>query len=288
MKIVVASGKGGVGKSMLASSLTLLFAKEKKVMAVDGDVDAPNMGLWLGVKKFDSEEKISTSKQAIINPKKCVKCGKCFEICRFQAVEKEQDKFKVNPFLCEGCNACVVLCPAQAIRLKKVNNALIQFKQLAQGFPLISGQLLPGESGSGDIVAELRRRAENQDFEVLVLDCSPGIGCPVTAAITNMDFAVLVTEPTPSGLSDLKRVLLVVNHFKIPFGIVINQWDINPEFSEKIERFAGQNLLGKISHDKKVIESIVALKPVLESDSKVIKEIKSIFARLKERTGLKK
>jgi len=278
MKIVVASGKGGVGKSMLASSLALLFSKNKKIVACDCDVDAPNLGLWLGTTDYDKIEKISTSMKAIIDQKKCIKCGKCENTCKFRAIKKNKI-FVVNPFLCEGCGACHLICPVNAIKLKSVKNGELRLKKTEYGFPLVSGQLYPGEAGSGKIVEQLRKKAENFAHDVMILDSAAGIGCPVIASIRECDYAVLITEPTPSGFSDLKRILEVVNHFKINYGIVINKWDINSKLSEKIEKWSGKKFLGKISYDKKVIDSIVDLKPVIFSDSKVVEEIKEIFRK---------
>jgi MinD superfamily P-loop ATPase len=280
MKIVVASGKGGVGKSMLASSLAILFSENKKVVACDCDVDAPNMGLWLGIEDYDKSEKISTSEKAEIDQEKCIKCGKCKEICRFSAIELIDGEYRVNPFLCEGCGACRIVCPVGAITLKEVKNGELRDKNTEYGFPLVYGQLYPGEAGSGKIVEVLREKAGKFGHDIMVMDAAAGIGCPVIASLRNTDFAVLVTEPTPSGFSDLKRVLEIVNHFKIPYGIVINKWDINKAASKEIEEWAGDNMLGKISYDKKVIESIVSLKPVLFSESKTVEEIKTIFQKL--------
>ena len=281
MKIVVASGKGGVGKSMLSSSLALLFSKEKQIVACDCDVDAPNLGLWLGITVWDSSEKVSTSFKAEIDQNKCTKCGKCKDVCRFFAIEKS-DKFQVNPFLCEGCGACQLVCPIDAIEINPVKNGELREKKTEHGFPLVSGQLYPGESGSGKIVEELREKSEKYEHDLMIIDSAAGIGCPVIASIRGCDYVVLVTEPTPSGFSDIKRILGIVNQFNIPYGIVVNKWDINPKLSEEIQKWSGKNFLGKISYDKKVIDSIVNLKPVLFSDSKVADEIKVIFEKLND------
>ena len=278
-KIVVASGKGGVGKSMLASSLALLFFNNKKIVTIDCDVDAPNLGLWLGITDFDESEKISTSVKATIDQKKCIKCGKCETTCKFRAIKKNKI-FVINPFLCEGCGACHLICPVNAIKLKPVKNGELRFKKTKYGFPLVSGQLYPGESGSGKIVEQLRKNAENFNYDIMILDSAAGIGCPVIASVRGCDYVALITEPTPSGFSDLKRILEVVNHFRINYGIVINKWDIYPKLSKKIEKWSGKNFLGKISYDRKVIDSIVNLKPIIFSDSKVVNEIKEIFKKL--------
>ena len=282
MKIVVASGKGGTGKSMFASSLSLLFSEEKRVVACDCDVDAPNLGLWLGVTSYDIVEPISTSEKAEIDDGKCAGCGICFENCSFGAIEKADSKFIVNPLLCEGCGVCRIVCPAEAVKIKPVANGEIRIKETVWGFPLVSGQLKPGETGSGKIVQELRKRAERMAHDVMILDAAAGIGCPVISSVTGCDYAVLVTEPTPSGFSDLGRILRIVNHFGIPYGIVLNKWDINPDVSRKMVEWSGEKFLGKISYDREVVNSIVNLKPVIASESKVKGEIEDIFSRIRE------
>ncbi len=279
--MVVAGGKGGVGKSMVASSLALLLSKEKKVVAVDCDVDAANLGLWLGVNTFENERKVSTSIKAEINAETCIACGRCFQKCRFGAIEKKEGKYAVNRLLCEGCEVCKIVCPAAGtVNMRKVYNGLVQSNEKDLDFPLISGKLFPGERCSGKIVAEVRKEADRREHEVMVLDAAAGIGCTVNAAVVNTDYAVLVTEPTPSGLSDLKRVLTVVNHFKVPYCIIINRWDINPGFSEKIEKFAGEKLAGKISYDRGVVDAIVLLTPVLETGAKAADELKEVLAKV--------
>ena len=284
MKIVVASGKGGTGKSMFASSLAWLFSEKTKVVACDCDVDAPNLGLWLGVTTYDSEENISTSEKAKIILDKCVECGECFETCAFGAVEEISNGFSINPLLCEGCGACQLVCPVEAIELSPVMNGEIRVKNTKWGFPLVSGLLRPGETGSGKIVQEMRRRADRLSHNVMILDAAAGIGCPVIASVTGCDYAVLVTEPTPSGFADLGRILEIVNHFGIPYGIVLNKWDINPDMSQKIEEWSREQFLGKISYDRIVIDSIVNLRPVVTSNSNVTKEIKELFKKLQHLT----
>jgi MinD superfamily P-loop ATPase len=239
------------------------------------------MGLWLGVEDHDKREKISTSEKAEIDQDKCTHCGKCKEICRFSAIELDDGKHTVNPFLCEGCGACDIVCPAGAITLKEVKNGELRFKRTDHGFPLVSGQLYPGEAGSGKIVELLRERAEASDQEVMVMDAAAGIGCPVIASIRGTDFAVLVTEPTPSGFSDLKRILEIVSHFNVPYGIVINKWDIDKAAAARIEEWAGDRMIGRISYDKRVIDAIVGLTPVLHTDSKAADEIREIFIFMK-------
>jgi len=258
MKIIVASGKGGVGKSMLASSLAILISQEKKVIALDCDVDAPNLAVWLGgVTNWNKSKKISTIEKPKINLEKCNGCGLCVKNCQFGALSIKNEKAQINNFVCEGCQACKIVCPQKAIEFKKIENAQIDIKNKTKfGFPLLSAQLFPGESGSGKIVAELKKEANEFHYEIMLIDSAPGTGCPVNAAMLDANLAILVTEPTPSGISDLKRVLEVVNHFGIPYWVVINKWDINPESTQRIEKEFSGKILGKISYDKNIFKTI--------------------------------
>jgi len=291
LKLVIASGKGGVGKSMLTSTLAMLFSKEKgrligdppgrRVVAVDCDVDAPNLAIWLGgVKRWDETIPVVTSARPEIDYKKCNGCGLCAKNCRFSALEMVKGKPRINPFLCEGCGACEVICPQKAIRLKPVQNGQINIKKTKYGFPLVSGQLFPGETGSGKVVVEIKKEAEKYKHDLMLIDSAPGTGCPVIASLQDTNFAILITEPTPSAFSDLKRVLQVVNHFNIPFGVVVNKWDINPEFIRKINKEFKDKFLGKISYDKNIFKAIANLKPIMETNLKAKKEIKVIFKKI--------
>lgn len=287
-KIVIASGKGGVGKSMLASTLCQLFAQKKSIKAVDADVDAPNLHLWLGEdENWDEKEKISTNELAVIDHNKCRGCKKCLDICAFDALKEVNGRIEVDEFLCEGCGACQAVCPYGAISMKRVKNAEVRIKNNVHGFPLVSAQILPGQTGSGKVVEEIKKRAKKHSQkrksspELMIIDAPAGTSCPVIAALQDADLAVLITEPTASGLSDLKRVLQVVKHFKIPFGVVINKWDINKTTAEKIQAEFKKHFLGKIFYDKKVFQAIANLKPIMETDLKAKEEIKAVFKKLK-------
>jgi MinD superfamily P-loop ATPase len=159
-------------------------------------------------------------------------------------------------------------------------NGEICLKKTQWGFPLVSGQVYPGATGSGKIVQKVKTKAEEFDHDLMIVDSAAGIGCPVIASIAGCDFVVLVVEPTPSSFIDVKRILELVEHFSLPFGVVINKWNINPSITEELEKWCRNRLLGKISYDKIVISSIVDLTPVVTSNSKVTNEIKEIFTKL--------
>jgi len=279
MKIVIVSGKGGVGKSMLTSSLALLFSKNKKnIVAVDCDVDAPNLGLWLGVTEYSRVKKVSTSKRAKIINQKFLDDG-VLKVCKFGAISKKGKDYKINPFLCEGCGACGIVYP-QAVILKSVKNGEIKIVKTKYGFHLIVGQLYPGETGSGKIVSEIKQEAETFKHDLMLIDSAPGTGCPVIAALRDSDFVVLLTEPTSAAFSDVKRVLKVVDYFNIPHRVVINKWDINKNISNKIEKWAGDKFLGKISYDQEIFHAISNLTPIMETNLKAKEEIIQIYNKL--------
>ncbi len=274
MKIVVASGKGGVGKSLIASSLIHLF----KFMGVDADVDAPNLHIWLNA-KFDESYEISTSSKAKINQEKCINCGICWNTCRFNAIDYSGVKPKVNQFLCEGCNACVVKCPMKAIELVEVKNGRININR---EIPLISGELYPGETGSGKVVYQLRDKA-NEIGDLQIIDAAAGISCTVIASIRDTDLAILVVEPTDASLSDLNRVIEVVEHFGVPYYVVINKWDMNPEKAKEIEEIFGERVIGKIRFDRCVFESLTQMR--LPTNCDAWKDILNFFNNLKHVLG---
>ncbi len=286
--ITILSGKGGVGKSSLAASLAVLLFREMKkgVVATDCDVDASNLALLFNA-ELKNREKISTNYKAFVN-EKAGRCREIADICTFSAISWNERKQlpEINKFLCEGCGACQLLCP-EGIELKRVKNAVVGEAETNYGFPLVSGQLDMGESGSGNVVEAVKKRArekaENIKADFIVLDASAGIGCPVIASIRGSDYVIGITEPTPSGLSDLKRAFDVVNHFDIPHGIVINKYNLNKGLTEKIETFAMENdipVLGKLPYDKNFVEAMVNLIPVVVYDETYKKAFLDILNKM--------
>jgi MinD superfamily P-loop ATPase len=284
MKIAVASGKGGVGKSMISSALCHRLAQRGKLIAADCDVDAPDLGIWLGVDEINLDIPISTSSKAFVDLEKCSGCGKCEEVCNFNAILRDEyGKPKIIPYLCEACGACEEFCPTRAIELRPVNNGRMGWTKTRFGFDLLTGQLLPGETCSGKIIAEMKKQLdEEQDYDCLLLDSAAGVGCPTVSAITGVDFVVMVTEPTPSGFSDLKRLDEIVGHFGLGSCVVINKWDLNEKISNEIEKWAGARLAGKISFDRGVFKALASMIPIFESDTLAARELDGILDRIEE------
>ncbi len=272
-QITILSGKGGVGKSSITASLAIALSKKRKIVCADCDVDASNLALVFGMDTDDFKmwKSISTNQKARFDPKKCVSCRKCVSECYFDAIDWDDAKkipvFK--EFGCEGCGVCEMICPAGAIELYDVSNARIGYGKTKYGFVVVSGQLEMGESGSGKVVSRVKELAldVSKHADVMLVDAAAGIGCPVIASVAGSDYVIGVCEPTPSGFSDLKRALSVVNHFNIPCGIVINKFDLNLEYTRKIEEFAknkGIRVISKISYDKCFMDALVNLVPVIE------------------------
>lgn len=282
MKIInVLSGKGGVGKSSICASLALTLSKDKKIICADCDVDASNLSLVFGAVKQKEWTDLSTNEKAVFDLKKCISCKDCVDECYFNAIGWKDNKPYLKEFSCEGCGVCKLVCTKNAISMKKINNAKMGYVNTKYGFKVVSAQLNIGESGSGKVVFEVRKKANElgKDADLMIIDSAAGIGCPVIASITGSDYVIAVTEPTPSGFSDMKRALEVVNHFKIPHGIIINKYDINLENLKKIEKFSKKNnikILAKIPYDKSFVDALVNLEPIVIYN----KKFKSLFEEI--------
>lgn len=288
--ITILSGKGGVGKSSITASLAITLSKNKKIVVADCDVDAPNLALVLGVKKFDKKIGIEAAEKAVLIEKKCIGCKKCLDNCVFSAISWDEEKNKpIFDYLrCEGCGTCEIVCPENAISLKKVENAKIGIAE--KDFPIFSGQLKVGESGSGKVVFNVkemaRKKAEHINSDYLLVDSAAGIGCPVIASVSGSDFAIIITEPSPSAFNDFKRAMTIVKHFRIPFGVVINKWDLNKKFTKEIEKYFKENdiqILEKIPYDEKFVDALVNLVPIVIYDKKYEKLFKGIIKKINQK-----
>ncbi len=281
MKIAITGGKGGTGKSMVATSLAVEFSAKKKTMLVDADAECPNDHLLLSMRR----KKYATVYQPIPkwNFEKCTKCGKCALVCKQSAIIFARGKYPAFvKDVCIGCGACIAACPNGAIAETKKEIGKI-YTGKNYGIDLVSGELKLGELSSGEIVTEVRKYAEEignkRKTETTLIDSAAGIGCPVIASLTGTDYIVAVTEPTPSALHDLKRVLYLAGHFKIKCGIVINKFNLAENFYKKIEKFAKINsipVIGKIPYNENFIRSTIKMKPV----SKINPEYRILFQEI--------
>ncbi|MDD4904028.1 MAG: ATP-binding protein [Candidatus Bipolaricaulis sp.] len=281
-EVLFLSGKGGTGKTSLAGAFAVLM--DGKVLA-DCDVDAANLHLLLAPRLVDKGD-YEGSKAAQVNPDRCAGCSRCREVCRFDAVSAE---FRIDPFLCEGCGACVTVCPADAIDLApRVSGRW--FTAATHFGPLAGAELHPGEETSGKLVSLVKQKArtlaEDAQLERIVLDGSPGIGCPVIASASGVSAAILVTEPSLSGLHDLERILGVVRHFGIPAYLVVNKADLSVELAERLETFAAGHdlpLLGRIPYDEAVLRCLAdGRSAVSESRSPAGEAMRAVYQRFLE------
>jgi len=273
VELVIASGKGGVGKSLLASSLAILLAKHgHRLVAVDADAEAPNLHLALGVREWDRVEPYYEGRIAYIDRSKCIDCGLCMKACPFGAVETINGKYHINQWICEGCYTCSFVCPVKAIKFKRgvIAGYLRVKEKTLYGFPLVSGEITPGRPNSGKLVTEAKNLGRRilSGKGLLLVDAAAGIGCQVIASIAGAHALLLVAEPTPSSLSDLKRIHKLARHFRIPCMLVINKADLNEEYRREIIEYAREwniDYLGDIPYDDNVPRSINMLKPLVEA-----------------------
>ena len=284
-ELVVISGKGGTGKTSIVAAFAALA--EKAVLA-DCDVDAADLHLVLEP-EVKHREPFSGGREAVIRQEDCTGCGDCLARCRFDAVRREEQEtgkgvFSIDPMGCEGCGVCVHFCPVGAIDFPEKVNGEWFVSETRHG-PMVHAKLGIAEENSGKLVTIVRRKAkeiaEERRLDFIIVDGSPGIGCPVIASIGGADMVLAVTEPTMSGLHDLERVVSLAKHFGIPAAVCINKADINPEMAGKIETFChgeGLQLLGLIPYDTAVTKAQLEAKSVVEcSDGEVAREMRSMW-----------
>lgn len=278
MELVVLSGKGGTGKTTIATSLAELA---EDVIRIDCDVDAPNFYMFYEGKDIEKNQFIG-GKKALIDEVLCTKCGKCENVCRFDAIKD----FKINSFSCEGCGTCILVCPENAIKFEDEKIADAFITQLDKGV-ISRAEMEIGSDGSGKLISYLRKNGKkfSSDEKLIISDGSPGIGCSVISSITGSDAVLVVTEPTKSGLEDLMRVVVLCEHFGVFTMVCINKFDINEDMSNKIEELIkklGLVLVGKIPYDDTVMKSINELKPIIYyENSKASNAIKEVWQNIK-------
>ncbi|MBW2622594.1 MAG: ATP-binding protein [Deltaproteobacteria bacterium] len=258
-EIVVISGKGGTGKTSLTGAFAHLASNH---IICDLDVDAPDLHLLLKPEN-ETIEDFYSGNEARIDQEKCLECGLCQEMCRYQAVIPSGQGLYIDPLKCEGCKVCVHFCPEQAIDFPEKYCGRWYVSRTRFG-PMVHAALFPGEENSGRLVTLLRQKAREmareKGLDLILCDGAPGIGCPVISSLAGTDLAVVVTEPTLSGLHDLERVVDLCAHFRIPVGIIINKYDLNSDMSRNIEAYSarhGFQVIAKLPYDELAIEAVV-------------------------------
>ncbi len=286
-QVVIISGKGGTGKTSVTASFGYLAGKDAVI--ADCDVDAADMHLVTEPRTLEKRDFYS-GYEAVIDSEMCAGCGDCMQVCHFNAVEPDGNVYKVIPVECEGCGYCARICPVEAIEMKLLKAGEIFVSQTRMDNLLVHARLGIGSDMSGKLVSEVRKEAKRcatkKKVKYILIDGSPGIGCPVTASITGTDYVVFVTEPTLSGMHDLERVMEVIHNFNLPAGCIINKADINTELTEALKKFVARNkldLLAIIPYDKHFSEAINTGKSVVEENNEVASLLKKAWRLLEEK-----
>ncbi len=286
-EIVIISGKGGTGKTSIVASLAALAGN---IVLADCDVDAADLHLLL---QPDVKEKhdFSGGKLASVIGEKCIGCGRCAEVCNFSAVALNgpandivEKTYTIDPVSCEGCGVCFHFCPANAIEFEDAINGRWFVSNTRFG-PMVHAKLGPAQENSGKLVSLIRKQAKQianeQKKDFIIVDGSPGIGCPVIASITAADLVLVVTEPTMSAQHDLERVIELTGHFKIPTMVCINKFDINLKMAQEIDRKMKNMdiaVIGQIPYDTSVTKAQIAGQSIIEySNDGLSNQIKFIW-----------
>ena len=265
MKIAITGGKGGTGKSTVATALAVELAKENRVLLVDADVDCPNDHLILSIKRREVKRVEQTVPKWDF--KKCVKCGKCSAVCKANSIVFVKGRFPIFiPDQCNGCGACIISCPKNAISESKKEIGKI-FSGKKQKLDFVSGELFPNQPIAEFVVSAIRdyvNEIENK-YDFVLIDTSAGTHCDVISALLGCDMALAVTEPTPLGAHDMELILELLKILKIPAKIVLNRSDIGDEsLIKKIAEKYGTEIIGDIPYKKEIMESYSKGEPVID------------------------
>jgi MinD superfamily P-loop ATPase len=280
-ELVVISGKGGTGKTTITACLAAL-AKDK--VLVDADVDAADLFILLAP-ETRRKETFRSGQVARIDAALCTSCAKCVDACRYGAISPQ---LQVDGVDCEGCGLCARICPTQAIGMRECVSGDWFISETRYG-PFVHARLKPGGENSGKLVTMVRQNArliaEDRGLDWILVDGPPGIGCPVISSLTGAAAVLIVTEPTPAGIHDMKRVAELAAYFKIPSAVCINKWDLSPEKTEEIAAFcAGEGIAfaGRIPYDRTVVDSLVKRRILVEyaPDAPAAREVLTLWTRM--------
>lgn len=289
-QLVILSGKGGTGKTSVAAAFAHLAAEGDdpfRAILVDADVDASNLELVLSPTVLETHDFVGGG-IAVIDPEACNVCGMCAKVCRFDAVSLEGTAPPiVDSIACDGCAACVYQCPTQAIHLEP-QLAGQWFRSASRYGPLFHAALRPAQENSGKLVTMVKQQARllalDEDYDLIMVDGPPGIGCPVISAASGADLALIVAEPTTAGVHDLKRMLSTTEHFGLLALVCINKSDLYPEGTATIEAFCrerGIKVVGHIPFDPTVTQAMVQGVPVTAyGDGPAVQALRLVWERV--------
>ncbi len=278
-KLLILSGKGGTGKTTVASGFIKLG--NAKAFA-DCDVDAPNLHLVLEQKTVPEKNNYYGMGKAKINSDKCLSCGLCISNCRFDAIKESNSIFKVDNFSCEGCGVCQAICPSGAISIYEDIAGELNLYKDEKLFS--TAELKMGSGTSGKLVTEVKKqlKAAEEYADFAIIDGSPGIGCPVIASISGVDMVLVVAEPSLSGISDMERVIETAKKFNVMTVVCVNKFDTNIHNTNKIEKFCidkGLTFVGKIPFDKNIVDALNRGNSIMDIECAGAKAVKEIYIK---------
>jgi len=283
-EIVVISGKGGTGKTSLTASFAVLGGTN--LVVADCDVDAADMHLLLAP-DFANGEDFFSGQLAVIDQARCVGCGECAAVCRYDAIPVIDGRYVVDEIGCEGCGYCARICPEDAITNIEQNVGNWFRSRIRTGSTMVHARLKIGADNSGKLVAkvknEARAVAEQNGTDLVLVDGSPGVGCPVVSSLSGAALAVLVTEPTVSGLHDLKRVYELVKKFGIRAGCIINKADLHAEVLADLRRFLDEEgiaRLAEIPYNEQFTAAITNGQTIVEWDRELGRQVSDCWERI--------
>lgn len=283
-ELVIVSGKGGTGKTSMVSAIASLA---QNMVLCDADVDAADLHLIMDPDIIKSIP-FKGGCEAVINRDKCVECGLCRELCKWNAIS---DNFIVDPIDCEGCGVCYYFCPEKAIDFPQKTCGECFISDTRFG-PMVHARLGIAEENSGKLVTLVRKEAKNlgekKGLELIITDGAPGVGCPVIASIGGADAVLIVTEPTVSGVHDMTRVVELASHFKIPAMVCVNKYDLNPDMAKEIKLYTEDHdmpFLGQIPFDPVFTKAMVEGNNIFEHalDADVCNDVREIWNQASER-----
>lgn len=283
MKIAIASGKGGTGKTTLSVNLASLISEidsDKNVVLTDLDVEEPNSGLFLQTTLL--KEQVQFRSVPVWDESKCTFCGKCKSVCNFNAIAQLPNTILVFNELCHSCFACIELCPENALPMNDLRMGVLKHSKISANFAFIEGKLDIGQESAVPLIKQTKAYSNNNflDNSIFIYDAPPGTSCPVIESVKEVDFVILVTEPTPFGLHDLKLAISTMQEMKHEFGVVINRADIG---NNEVERYCYQNkipLIGKIPYAREAAELYSKGKLIYSEIDSIREELILIFENI--------
>lgn len=280
MIIAIASGKGGTGKTSIATSLVQCLTSHGPVHYMDCDVEAPNGHLFL-------KPSLTSETDAMVmipawQPDRCTLCGKCTEVCQFNALVKAGQKIMVFPQLCHGCGSCSLNCPQQALSEVPYPIGKLQFGCTDDGIRFSSGLLIIGEPMATPIIRQLKKADQKQPEQIEIRDAPPGASCSVVETLRGADFALLVTEPTSFGLHDLRQMVSIVKEMHIPAGIIINRDGIDEAGMQKSLRSFQLPILMRIAFDRQLAAGLARGVTIIQIKPAYHQKFQELYLQIKQ------